>query len=186
MSLCLCVYFQLNTVKLRDSASRNLITWILEGRERTAPPVCQHIFRVHVMKWVYIFMKVWMGISSLKYFCISDYLFAQVDSACPCVFNVGECISNVSVHYLSPYEYFRFYARVVVCEFLGLLFGWGHCLYERAEAMNQHAARCFKGTVVSLPSTTTIAAEICPSASAPLLQKRQRAIESCRSYGGKD
>lgn len=60
--VCLCV----STVKLRDSASRNLITWILEKRENTTPSVCQHISWVCVMKRAYIFMKVWKCTNSLK------------------------------------------------------------------------------------------------------------------------
>lgn len=43
VSLYVCVCFQLNAVKLRDLARRNLITRILGGKEDRVPSMCQHI-----------------------------------------------------------------------------------------------------------------------------------------------
>lgn len=43
LSLCVCAWFQLNAVKLRDLACSNLITRILGGKEDRVPSMCQHI-----------------------------------------------------------------------------------------------------------------------------------------------
>lgn len=63
--ICVCVCFQLNAVKLRDLACRNLITRILGGREDRVPSMCQHILhgvcvcvRVYVKEMIYVYVSM--------------------------------------------------------------------------------------------------------------------------------